>query len=81
MKRAQKMTIFLLVRSEDRDCIEAVQLVKKKGLEVEILNVSSPEVAPYLVQEIGTAVTPTLVVGNYVLPGLNLIKEFLESET
>lgn len=73
------MTMFLLVRSEEKESLEAIQLVRRKGLEVEILDAGDPSVAPYLVQEIGTAVTPTLVIGNYVLPGLNLIKEFLES--
>ncbi|GEM_PF-4494635 len=73
------MTIFLLVRPEERESLEAIKLVKQKGLEVEILNAGNPDVAPYLVQDIGTAVTPTLVTENCVLPGLNLIKEFLES--
>jgi len=79
MRRAKKMAMLLLVRSEDMDSLEAIQLVRQKGLEVEILDVGRPDIAPYLVQEIGTAVTPTLVAGNYVLPGLSLIREFLEA--
>jgi len=79
MRRAKKMAMLLLVRFKDMESLEAIRLVKQKGLEVEILDVGRPDIAPYLIQEIGTAVTPTLVAGNYVLPGLSLIREFLEA--
>lgn len=74
------MPMILLVRAGEVESLEAIRLLREKGVKVRILDVEKSEVTPYLIQEVGTAVTPTLVTENCVLPGLSLIKRYLKSK-
>ncbi len=71
------MTIILLVRREQPESQEALRLIRSLGLDVKVVYADDPRVAPYLVQSIGTAVTPALVTGRTVLPGLRLVRSYL----
>lgn len=73
------MAILLLVRRGEAKSEKALRLLSENAFEVDIMNADDPSVAPYLMQEFGTAVTPALVTEHGVLPGLDLIRGFIES--
>ncbi len=73
----RRVGIILLVRRGEPDSEEAVRLAKSLGVEVRIVYADDPRVAPFLVQSVGTAVTPALVTERTVLPGLELVRGFL----
>jgi len=69
--------IILLVRRGEPESEEALRLAESLGVDVRIVYADDPKVAPFLVQFVGTAVTPALVTERTVLPGLDLVRGFL----
>lgn len=75
-----EMTVLLFIRKGERESEEAVRLLGECSLKVRVLHADDPQIAPFIVHDLGTAVTPTLVTEHYVLPGLSLIRGFVDSE-
>ncbi len=71
------VAMILLVRREQPESEEALRLARSLGVDVKVVYADDPRVAPYLVQSVGTAVTPALVTGRTILPGLDLVKSYL----
>lgn len=71
------VAMILVVRREQPESEEALRLARSLGVDVKVVYADDPRIAPYLVQSIGTAVTPTLVTRRTILPGLDLVKSYL----